>query len=302
VADALWELVFAGLVSSDTLAPLRARLTGGRTTHKPKAAAPRARMRGPSGLAMLSGQLRAGQNGAGGARRGVPPSVVGRWSLAPEVERDTTVRTHAAAEVLLDRHGVVTRGAVVAEGVPGGFAAVYRVLSAMEETGRIRRGYFVEGLGAAQFATAGAVDRVRGYAQAPDTDRDVGIAVVLAAADPANPYGAALDWPDPVAADHDAHRPSRRAGALSVLVDGQAALFAERGGRTMLSFTDDPSVLAAAAAVLADQVRLGRISSMTVTKIDGADTLADRGPVMQALTESGFSVTPRGLRLRSAPR
>jgi ATP-dependent Lhr-like helicase len=87
-----------------------------------------------------------------------------------------------------------------------------------------------------------------------------------------------------------------------VLVDGQAALFAERGGRTMLSFTDDPSVLAAAAAVLADQVRLGRISSMTVTKIDGADTLADRGPVMQALTESGFSVTPRGLRLRSAPR
>ncbi len=302
VADALWELVFAGLVSSDTLAPLRARLTGGRTTHKPKAAAPRARMRGPSGLAMLSGQLRAGQNGAGGARRGVPPSVVGRWSLAPEVERDTTVRTHAAAEVLLDRHGVVTRGAVVAEGVPGGFAAVYRVLSAMEETGRIRRGYFVEGLGAAQFATAGAVDRVRGYAQAPDTDRDVGIAVVLAAADPANPYGAALDWPDPVAADHDAHRPSRRAGALTVLVDGQAALFAERGGRTMLSFTDDPSVLAAAAAVLADQVRLGRISSMTVTKIDGADTLADRGPVMQALTESGFSVTPRGLRLRSAPR
>jgi len=302
VADALWELVFAGLVSSDTLAPLRARLTGGRTTHRPKAATPRLRMRGPSGLAALSGQLRAGQNGAGGLHRGGPPSVVGRWTLVPAVEADSTVRTHAAAEVLLDRHGVVTRGAVVAEGVPGGFAGVYRVLSAMEETGRLRRGYFVEGLGAAQFATVGAVDRVRGFAQAPDTDAGTGEAVVLAAADPANPYGGALDWPDPVAAGTDAHRPSRRAGALTVLVDGAAALFAERGGRTMLSFTSDRAALAVAAAALAEQVRSGRISSMTITKVDGADTMADRGPVVQALTDAGFTLTPRGLRLRSPGR
>jgi ATP-dependent Lhr-like helicase len=301
IAEALWELVFAGLVSSDTLAPLRARLTGGRTTHKPRPAAPRVRMRGPSGLAMLSGQLRAGQNGAGGTRRGVPPSVVGRWSLVPDVEIDSTVRTHAAAEVLLDRHGVVTRGAVAAEGVPGGFAAVYRVLSAMEEAGRIRRGYFVEGLGAAQFATVGAVDRVRGFARPPDTDRAVEDAVVLAAADPANPYGAALDWPEPVAAE-DPHRPSRRAGALTVLVDGAPVLFAERGGRTMLSFTENPALLAAAAGALVEQVRSGRISSMTVSKVDGADTMADRGPVVQALSDAGFSVTPRGLRLRSAAR
>ncbi|HEY5882544.1 MAG TPA: ATP-dependent helicase [Nakamurella sp.] len=304
VADALWELVFAGLVSSDTLAPLRDRLTGGRTTHRPKAAAPRLRLRGPSGLAALSGQLRAGQNGAGGIRRGVPPSVVGRWSLVPAVEDDSTVRTHAAAEVLLDRHGVVTRGAVVAEGVPGGFAGVYRVLSAMEESGRLRRGYFVEGLGAAQFATVGAVDRVRGFARTPDTDTDAatGEAVVLAAADPANPYGAALDWPEPVAAGVEPHRPSRRAGALTVLVDGAATLFAERGGRTMLSFTSDPAALAVAAAALTEQVRSGRISSMTITKVDGADTMADRGPVVQALTDAGFNLTPRGLRLRSPGR
>ena len=302
VSDALWELVFAGLVTSDTLAPLRGRLTGGRTTHKPKAAAPRLRMRGPSGLAALSGQLRAGQNGSGGVRRGVPPSVVGRWSLAPESERDTTVRTHAAAEVLLDRHGVVTRGAVVAEGVPGGFAAVYRVLSAMEETGRIRRGYFIEGLGAAQFATAGAIDRVRGFARTPDAYDGTadGSALVLAAADPANPYGAALDWPDPVAGATDSHRPTRRAGALTVLVDGAPALFAERGGRTMLSFAADPDVLAQAARALAERVRSGRISSMTITKIDGADTMADRGPAVQALTDAGFTLTPRGLRLRSS--
>ena len=302
VAEALWELVFAGLVASDTLAPLRGRLTGGRTTHKPKADAPRLRMRGPSGLAALSGQLRAGANGAGGVRRGAPPSVVGRWSLVPDLEGDSTVRTHAAAEVLLDRHGVVTRGAVAAEGVPGGFAAVYRVLSAMEETGRIRRGYFVEGLGAAQFATAGAVDRVRGFARPPDRDDEgsAGSAVVLAAADPANPYGAALDWPEPVAAGTDSHRPTRRAGALTVLVDGAPVLFAERGGRTVLSFTADPEGLAAAARALAERVRSGRIAAMTVTKIDGVDTMADRGPAVQALTDAGFSVTPRGLRLRSS--
>jgi ATP-dependent Lhr-like helicase len=304
----LWELVFAGMVSSDTLAPLRARLTGGRTTHRPRAPAPRARLRGPSGLAMLSGQLRAGSNGAGGARRGVPPSVVGRWSLVPDPELDSTVRTSAAAEVLLDRHGVVTRGAVSAEGVPGGFAAVYRVLSAMEETGRIRRGYFVEGLGAAQFASAGAVDRVRGFARSPDTDRPALArqagpdAVVLAAADPANPYGAALDWPEPTAAEHDQHRPSRRAGALIVLVDGAAVLFAERGGRTVLTFTGDPPTLATAAAALAERVRSGRIGSVTVSRIDGADTLSDRGPVAQALLDAGFSLTPRGLRLRSSAR
>ena len=101
----------------------------------------------------------------------MPPSVVGRWSLVPDAETDATVRAHAAAEVLLDRHGIVTRGAVVAEGTVGGFAGVYRVLSALEETGRIRRGYFVEGLGAAQFASAGAVDRVRAFAAGPDEDR-----------------------------------------------------------------------------------------------------------------------------------
>ena len=177
IAEALWDLVFAGLVTSDTLAPLRARLTGGKTAHRSRAPVPRARLRGPSGLALLSAGRagRAGGSGrsgsaAGGVRRGTPPSVVGRWSLVPDPETDPTVRAAAAAEVLLDRHGIVTRGAVVAEGTPGGFAGVYRVLATLEETGRIRRGYFVEGLGAAQFASAGAVDRVRGFAGRPDQE------------------------------------------------------------------------------------------------------------------------------------
>ena len=143
LAEVLWDLVFAGLVTGDTLAPLRARLTGGRTTHKAKAAAPRARQRGVSGLALLSAgrQQRVGP----AVRRGGPPMVAGRWSLIPEVETDPTIRAHAAAEVLLDRYGIVTRGSVVAEETPGGFAAVYKVLSAFEESGQgaarlLRRG------------------------------------------------------------------------------------------------------------------------------------------------------------------
>jgi ATP-dependent Lhr-like helicase len=277
-------------------------------------------MRSPSGLALLSsGRYRgrpAGDAGTG-IRRTVPPSVVGRWSLAPSPETDATVRTHAAAEVLLDRHGIVTRGAVVAEGTVGGFAGVYRVLSALEETGRIRRGYFVEGLGAAQFASAGAVDRVRAFALRPGEDLQAPVGLVLAAADPANPYGAALPWPgaaaksDVLRADDepagtvgpvDRHRPARRAGALTVLVDGEAALYAERGGRSLLSFTSDPVLLAAAAEALSERVRSGRIGSLTITKIDGAEALTSAGDVIEALTAAGFTMTPRGLRLRAPAR
>ena len=126
--------------------------------------------------------------------------------------------------------------------------------------------------------------------------------VVLAAADPANPYGAALDWPEPTAAAADQHRPSRRAGALTVLVDGAAVLFAERGGRSLLTFTTDPDLLAAAAEALAERVRSGRIGSLTISKLDGSDMLTSSGAVVDALTAAGFTMTPRGLRLRSSTR
>ena len=144
-----------------------------------------------------------------------PPTAAGRWSLLPDREPDPTRRAHALAEMLLDRHGVVTRGAVVAERAPGGFAAVYRVLAAFEETGRCRRGYFVEGLGAAQFAMPGAVDRMRAmqrqWSAGPRRSR-LRPALVLAATDPANPYGAALPWPERhgrVGAHNPAERPAR---------------------------------------------------------------------------------------------
>ncbi|WP_447646132.1 Lhr family helicase [Nocardioides zeae] len=176
------------------------------------------------------------------------------------VDEDATRRGHASAEALLARHGVVTRGAVVAERLPGGFAGAYRVLSAFEESGRTRRGYFVAGLGAAQFGTTGAVDRLRTFGEpAGGVDGAAGepSTYVLAATDPANPYGAALPWPDrpgtvgrdgdePTATEAPAgtHRPGRKAGALVVVVDGELVLYVERGGRTLLTFTAeaDPSL------------------------------------------------------------
>ena len=149
LADALWELVWAGRVTNDTLAPLRA-LTSGSGTHRTRRAPGRA----------------PGPTGAGRPASAGPPATSGRWALLPEVDTDPTRRAHATAERMLERHGVVTRGAVVSERTAGGFAAVYKVLSAFEDSGRCRRGYFVEGLGAAQFGTAGAVDRLRTFADA----------------------------------------------------------------------------------------------------------------------------------------
>ena len=207
------------------------------------------------------------------------------------------MRAHFQAELLLNRYGVLTKGAVAAEGVPGGFAMLYKVLTAFEDAGRCQRGYFVESLGGAQFAVASTVDRLRSYLEGVDPERHEYQTVVLAAADPANPYGAALPWPD------GPHRPGRKAGALVALVDGELAWFLERGGRTLLSFTDDADAHHAAAGALADLVGTGRVQSVLVEKINGVPVLepgddGDRAAVMAALTGAGFARTPRGLRLR----
>jgi ATP-dependent Lhr-like helicase len=174
------------------------------------------------------------------------------------------------------------------------------VLSAFEDSGRCRRGYFVAGLGAAQFGTAGAVDRLRTFSEVPTDAKPT--AVALAATDPANPYGAALPWPVSTASTTGTgHRPGRKAGAIVVLVDGVLTLYVERGGRTLLTWTDDPDLLGPAAASLADAAQRGSLGRITVEKADGEQLLGSGStPLREALQAAGFVTTPKGLRLRSS--
>jgi ATP-dependent Lhr-like helicase len=316
VAAAIWDLVWAGLLTNDTLTPLRLVLGG----QQRRAAAPARPVPRPRPGAL--GRRYSFGRPSMPTRTG-PPTVSGRWSLLPgrgvlaAADPDQTMRAHALALTLLERHGVLTRGAVAAERITGGFAAVYPVLRAMEEAGQCRRGYFVEGLGGAQFALPGAVDRMRapppGGTQGgmggmvPPHNRGVpggfgvrppGLALTLAAADPAQPYGAALPWPDRPGETPASHRPGRKAGALTVLVDGSLILYVERGGRTLLSWTDEAAVLAPAAAALAAAVRAGALGRLTVERADGERAGGD-SPLTQALEAAGFRPSPRGLRLRA---
>ena len=284
---ALWDLTWAGLLTNDTLAPLRALLSGGGGAHKSRRTAPRgryARLRIRPDLPSRLG----------------PPTVAGRWSLAPDrTSSETgntgaTRRAHARTESFLERHGVLTRGAVNSERLTGGFSVVYKVLRVMEDSGQVVRGYVVEGLGAAQFAARGAVDRLRTLGeQSGIQDNDQ--TVVLAAADPAQPYGAALLWPEPVGEIR--HRPGRKAGALVVLVGGAPVVYVERGGRSLLSFTTTESELRAAAAALARAVHDGWLGQLAVQRADGEQALSSR--LAEILTDAGFRATPRGLRLRA---
>ncbi len=272
----LWELVWAGLATNDTLAPLRGLV-------------------GVGTRARRSGGPRRGRRGPPLPSRMGPPAGAGRWSLLPERTTNPTLRLHALAGQLLARHGVLTRPAVAAERVPGGFSGVYPVLRAMEEAGRVRRGYFVEGLGGAQFAVAGAVDRMRSLGERPAVPETL----VLAACDPANPYGAALPWPERAGADPDrpGHRPGRKAGAAVVLVDGRLVLYVEKGGRTVLTFSDEASVLQPAVDALTLAVREGFLGRIAVERADGGDVFDT--PLAVLLAEAGFTLSPRGLRLRS---
>jgi len=276
---ALWDLAWAGLVASDTFNPVRALVSGGGAHRKPSRPAVRTHR------ARLSGQ---GLRRPTRAPRISSPETAGRWSL---VERAPGTPAEALAGHvfgLLDRYGVVTRGTVLTEDVEGGFGTAYRAMATMEETGQCRRGYFVEGLGAAQFALSGAVDRLR----AQQGDPEVPTAMVLAACDPANAYGAALPWPE-----REGHRPGRKAGALVVLVDGALVFYVERGGKTLLSFSEEEQRLRPAAVALATAVQQGHLGKLTVERADGGHVFGSAG-VSAALQEAGFRMTPQGLRLR----
>ncbi len=279
--DALWELVWAGLVTGDTFAPVRSMAASG-THRRPSRPAPRTHR---SRLSSLSpGRL-------GRTPRFTTPTAAGRWSLVQRSSSSAADRLASDIFAQLDRYGVVTRGSVLSENAEGGFGTAYRALSSLEEAGQCRRGYFVEGLGAAQFALAGAVDRLRGHQRPPAGH----VAAVLAAADPANPYGAALPWPE-----REGHRPGRKAGALVVLVGSALTFYVERGGRTLLSFTEDSARLEPAAQALAKSVQQGLLGKLTVERADGAHIFGSVR-VSEALQGAGFRMTPQGLRLRPIP-
>ena len=288
---ALWDLVWGGWLSGDTFAPVRALLTGGRKPGTRRSATAAHRHRRAPRLSRYSV--------AHAQTRQVDSTVAGRWSALPAHEPASTLRAHFTAELLMNRYGVLTKAAVANEKVPGGFAMLYKVLTTLEEAGRCQRGYFVESLGGAQFAVAATVDRLRGYADPVDADHRAYDAVVLAAADPANPYGAALGWP----VSAGGHRPGRKAGALVALVDGELVWFSERGGRSLLNFSPDRDAQRAAADALAELVRSGRLSGLLVERLDGmpileATTEGAPRDTVEALLDAGFARTPKGLRLR----
>ena len=282
VVTALWDLVWAGEVTNDSLAPVRGLLAG-----SPRGAA----RRGPRGVRGARGPRPSAltRPRVGGLTRTGPPAAAGRWSLvAPLLEPSATPTeiAHAQALQMLERHGVLTREAALGEGIEGGFAAIYPVLKALEERGHVRRGYFVAGLGAAQFAIPGAIDRLRSIRE--PTEDDVS-PLVLAATDPAQPYGAALPWPT------TSGRPARAAGAHVVLAAGDPVVFLERGGRSLATF---PALARHPrwAEALVDLVKNGRVRKLEIAKVDGLPVA--ESAITEQLRAVGFTDGYRGLTLR----
>ena len=283
VLGALWDLVWAGEVTNDSLTPLRALVGGGRPS--------------PPGGRRSSGARRGGRVARRPAMRSLsrlgPPAGTGRWAPVAPLLRPAVTPTEAAttrALQLLERYGVLTREMALAEGAEGGFAGVYPVLKEMEERGQVRRGYFVAGLGAAQFALPGAVDRLRDERRS-GVDDEPRPPLALAAADPAQPYGAALGWPQ------SDGRPNRATGAFVVLANGRPLVHLERGGRSLSLFDgalDDTSWIGALAGLVAG----GQIARIEVRKVDGVD-VAERPDVAELLTTNGFKPGYRGPILRA---
>jgi ATP-dependent Lhr-like helicase len=277
--DALWELVWTGLITNDTLHPLRAYVRA-----EPARAARRGR----------AAPFR--------SRRLVPPTAEGRWSLL-ETRRPTTAAATewgaAMAQQLLTRHGVVTRETVAAEAVAGGFSAVYAVLKAMEAAGRIRRGYFVAGLGGAQFAMPAAVEQLRSLREIPDRPRTA----VVAATDPANPYGSIVTWPDGGTIEASGRGPTRTVGSLVMLVDGLASAYVRRGERELLLFAPEAEPrrsqvireVARALRLLAASRDEGR-RGLLIAEING--TPAPAHAAARLFVDAGFASTAMGLQLR----
>jgi len=293
--EALWSLVWRGLVTNDSLHALRAYIA------RPESA--RAPRRLQTGMVFRS-------------RRTTPPTAQGRWSLLPRSTRDghdgptATEASHALALQLLNRYGVLLRESVAAENVPGGFSAVYDVLKALEESGRIRRGYFVAGLGATQFALPAAVDLLRQLRTPPQAEKPE--FVQLAAADPANPYGSALRWPDLPVADEDAETAprilTRAAYAEVILRNGELAAWMRRGNPNILVFlpAEEPERSQTAAGLAhflcargQERMRVSSHLGVLITTINGQPVAAHS--MARFLMDAGFHPGPLGMHLRRIP-
>lgn len=333
LSSALWRLVWAGVLTNDSFGPVRATLAGARSAHPTPASAPRlsrVSRRGAGRIAVARASMGRSPRGgyAGGGPSPVAPQDSGRFSRVDSLlgePLDPTVTALARADLLLDRYGVLTRGCLQSEDSPGGFSQLYRIYSEAEDRALVRRGYFIEGLGAAQFAAPATVDALRSAAdrlgsrdeqpRRTATEEVFGTFTVtlLAATDPANPYGAALAWPElPKLAEGSAplrHRPARKAGACIVLVDGAPVLYLERGAKTLLIFTTDPVLLEAAAPAIARMMDSGGMDKISIEKVndvellDGSPTFDRNGedPVQtlrRALQHQGFYTTVRGLSMR----
>ena len=333
LSSALWRLVWAGVLTNDSFGPVRATLAGVRSAHPTPAAAPRLSRVGRRGAgriaaarASMDRSLRGGY--AGGGPSPVAPQDSGRFSLIDSLlgePLDPTVAALARADLLLDRYGVLTRGCLQGEDSPGGFSQLYRIYSEAEDRALVRRGYFIEGLGAAQFAAPATVDALRSAADrlGPRDERPRRTATeevfgtftvtLLAATDPANPYGAALAWPELSKLSEGSaplrHRPARKAGACVVLVDGAPVLYLERGAKTLLIFTTDPVLLEAAAPAIARMMDSGGMDKISIEKVNDVELLTDsptlnrqgEDPVQilrRALQHQGFYATVRGLSMR----
>ncbi|WP_448856308.1 ATP-dependent helicase [Corynebacterium camporealensis] len=286
--DALWGLVEAGLVAPDSFAPVRNRLSSGTSAHRAKRRPNRSRLR--MGRTSFAQSVQAERT---------PADMGGRWALSIPPATEATARSIAHGEAWLDRYGVVTRGSVVAEDVLGGFALAYKVLAGFEESGKAMRGYVIDGLGAAQFSTPAVIDRLRGLADSPDVEgwpsgTTDPRSYVLAACDPANPYGAALPWPD--------KGPTRAAGALVVLTDGLPIAHLTRGGKTLTTFLDylpggidKQQALTGVVEALQELVAAGRLRPLVIEKANGESIFAT--DLAQQLRSCGAGMTPKGVRI-----
>ena len=285
--EAWWRAAEQGVIAPMSMAPVRARIGGStRGAHKTTRPSPRRRARIPRlGRTPLS----AGPS---------TPSVAGRWYRVRDEGAPPAEKALALASSWLARFGVITRGGVTADGTPGGFAAAYRLLAELEQAGKVLRGYLVEGLGGAQFSTQDVIADVRAHADSPDQGRWPSgaadpVPVVLAALDPANPYGSVLAWPE-----HDSARPSRAAGAIVVLADGVLLAHLTRGGRVLTLFGEDREETAAlVVSALRSAVAEGRMRRLRIEEVDG-ERVGSSG-LESTLLAAGARLTPKGVTIEA---